>query len=366
METQGLIRKLSISDLVLLQPELIDAYASALVNAVRDEPDGLGSIEEERVRTGDFYMPDDERLRDRELERLLLISMIEDLLRDELALRERTEKGTYLVFPSQSTRENAELPDPEQKAVIFRFDGPIQNIYATLAVRLSHSGLFEFKELWRNAIIYKPEAGGTCGLILRNLSEGRAELTLFFDTLEREELRMHFEDYVHEHLRRRAIAESIQRVRIFVCPTCGVSFTPAQVLRRSQRGFKAMTCSVCDTLVSIVDRDEEPGTKWLAFVSAMNCSADAQREHEMTASLHVTARPQNPYYEVSGVRNSSTFVGRLTMLERLFSAVADKQCISLVGPRRIGKSALIQHMCRPEVKRQFGDRYDLGITSSYL
>lgn len=57
VESQGLIQRLSFGGLVLLQPELLDAYASALVNAVRDEPDGLGSISEEKVRTCDFAMP---------------------------------------------------------------------------------------------------------------------------------------------------------------------------------------------------------------------------------------------------------------------------------------------------------------------
>lgn len=36
------------------QPELLDAYASAIVNAARDEPDGLGSILESRVIDVDF------------------------------------------------------------------------------------------------------------------------------------------------------------------------------------------------------------------------------------------------------------------------------------------------------------------------
>lgn len=364
MEMQGFLRKLSIGDLILLRPELIDAYASALVNAVRDEPDGLGSIEEVRVRTVDFSMPDDERLYNREQERLLLISMIEDLLRDELALRERTEEGTYLVFPSQTTRENPELPDPEQKAVIFRFEGPIQNIYATLAVRLSHSGLFELKDLWHNAVTYKTEMGGTCGLALHNLGEGRAELTLFFDIVEDSEegkaIRLHFEDYVYEHLRRRALAESVQREHIFTCLNCGVQFTQAQVLRRRQRGFNTLICSVCETPVSIVDRDQEFSTKSLVIVSAMNRSANAQREHEMVASLRSSSRTLNPYYEMSGVHNPEMFVGREELLQRLFSAIVPRQSISVLGSRRVGKSALIQHMHRPEVQQEFASDIELS------
>jgi hypothetical protein len=54
VESVGLIKRLSFGNLVLLQPELLDAYASALVNVVKDEPDGLGSIAEERVRRAIF------------------------------------------------------------------------------------------------------------------------------------------------------------------------------------------------------------------------------------------------------------------------------------------------------------------------
>jgi len=128
VESRDLIRRLSFGNLVLLQPELLDSYASSLVNAVKVEPDGLGSILEEKARTGAFSVPREERLKDKEQEKLLLIAMVEDLLRHEIVLREQADEGTYLVFPSQSTRENPDLPDPEGKAVIFDFEGPVQNI----------------------------------------------------------------------------------------------------------------------------------------------------------------------------------------------------------------------------------------------
>ncbi len=238
VESQGLIRRLSFGNLVLLQPELLDAYAAALVNAVRDEPDGLGSILEEKVRVCDFAMPKDERLTDKEQERLLLIAMVEDLLRYEIALREQGEDGQYLVFPAQSTRENPDLPDPEGKMVVFGFEGPVQNIYAALAVRLSHSGVFKRKELWKDAMTFTTRAGATCGMFLRNIGEGRGELTLFFDKGASEETRLNFEDYVELHLQRRAIPESITRRRIFVCGDCEEPLTEGQVMRRRERGYQ--------------------------------------------------------------------------------------------------------------------------------
>jgi GTPase SAR1 family protein len=181
VESRDLIRRLSFGNLVLLRPELLDSYASALVNAVKDEPDGLGSIAEEKARTGSFSVPRDERLKDKEQEKVLLIAMVEDLLRHEIVLREQADDGTYLVFPSQSTRENPDLPDPEGKAVIFDFEGPVQNIFATLAVRLSHSGLFKKNETWKDAVTFTSRVGGSCGLFLHNIGEGHAELTLFYE-----------------------------------------------------------------------------------------------------------------------------------------------------------------------------------------
>ncbi|MFL5591535.1 MAG: eIF2A-related protein [Ktedonobacteraceae bacterium] len=181
MESRGLIRRLSFGNFVLLQPELLDAYASALVNAVKDEPEGFGSIAEAKVQAGDFSIPRDERINNKEQEKLLLLAMVEDLLHSEIALRETADDGLHLVFPSQSTRENPELPDPAGKTTIFSFEGPVQNIYATLTVRLSHSGLFKKKELWKNAVTYQASVGGTCGLFLHNIGEGRGEFTLFYD-----------------------------------------------------------------------------------------------------------------------------------------------------------------------------------------
>ncbi len=284
VESRGLIRRLSFGNLVLLQPELLDAYASALVNAVRDEPDGLGSISEEKVRACDFSMSKDERIPDREQEKLLLIAMIEDLLRYEIALREQGEDGPYLVFPSQSTRENPDIPNPEGKAVIFGFEGPVFNVYATLAVRLSHSEVFKKKDLWKDAVTYIARVGGACGIFLNNIGEGRAELTLFFDEAASEETRFHFEEYVHTHLKRRAIQDSIQRRRIFLCSVCKEPLTDSQVIHRRQRGYNWLDCPVCGERILLLDREERLTATHASLVSEMDRAADTQVERETAKS----------------------------------------------------------------------------------
>lgn len=287
VESRGLIQRLSFGNLILLQPELQDAYASAMANAIKDEPDGLGCIKEEKARAGQFRMPQDERIRDPEQEKLLLISTVEDLLRHEIALREQGEDGQYLVFPSQLTRENPDLPDPEGKAVIFNFEGPVLNIYATLAVRLSYSGFFKKKEMWKNAATYSTAGDGTCGMFLREAGEGRGELTLFFDPATSEESRYQFEEYIRVHLERKALLETIHRRRIFVCNKCGTPVLDIAAKRRRERAFEWIACNVCEppVRISLLDREERVKADRVANILEIDRAVETQREIQASASV---------------------------------------------------------------------------------
>jgi len=278
VESRDLIRRLSFGNFVLLQPELIDSYASALVNYVKDQPDGLGSILQEDAALGRFPMPKDERLRDKEQEKLLLVAMVEDLLRREIALREQSADGSLLVFPAQSTRERSDLPDPPGKAVTFTFEGATLNIYSSLSVRMSHSGLFERLEIWKNAATFSAIVGGECGMFMRDIEEGKAEITLFFDDQCSEETKFQFEQYIQAHLHRRALSETIQRRRVFVCSECGTPLTEVQVTRRRERGFSSIECSVCGEDISLLDTQERLVAARSASVIEMDRRADFQRE----------------------------------------------------------------------------------------
>jgi hypothetical protein len=50
VEAHGLIQVLSFGDYVLLQAELLDNYASAMARAAREQPDGLGFLDEQAAR----------------------------------------------------------------------------------------------------------------------------------------------------------------------------------------------------------------------------------------------------------------------------------------------------------------------------
>lgn len=121
----GVIRRLTFGDLVLLQPEILDGYAAAVINAARSQPDGLGSLPEEVIRQGQVKLPASDRRSDPQQEKLLMIATAEDLLRGEIALLEPSQAGGMLVFPSQLTRDHEGLKNPADRSVEFEFDGPI-------------------------------------------------------------------------------------------------------------------------------------------------------------------------------------------------------------------------------------------------
>ncbi|MGB7381143.1 MAG: TIR domain-containing protein [Rivularia sp. (in: cyanobacteria)] len=303
VESRDLIRRLSFGDFVLLQPERLDAYASAIIDAAKDEPEGFGCIAEEDVLEGRFRMSQEERLQDKEQEKLLLIATVEELFYREIALRPQTDSGTLLVFPSQFTREYPQAPDPEGKAVIFEFEGAILNVYTTLAVRLSRSGWFKRKEMWKNAALFSAKAGGKCGIWLRQVEEGKAELTLFFEEASNE-TRSLFEEYVHTHLKRKASPESIYFRRIFVCCECDTPVSELQVKRRKERGFKWISCSVCETKVWLTNSGEECSEiDETSKVPEMDKFADYERQKETAVSI-IKGKEKTEDFDVFLAHNS--------------------------------------------------------------
>jgi GTPase SAR1 family protein len=275
LESAGLVKRLKFGDYVLLQPELLDAYAGAIVNAARDEPDGLGSILETKVVNLDFAVPPTDQLLEGRQERLLVFATLEELLQHELALRESTEDGVQLVFPSAYRRDLPASEAPKGDGVVFRFEGPIANIYATLIVRLTRSNRFTRVATWQSAARFAADVGEST-IFLKFDGEGKAELWIGYDGVP-DLLRTQFERFVHVHLDRRAMPGSVTRERQYSCPHDGTAFTPEQVEQVARRGRRSILCPVCESRVSLRD-DYELVNGTDQYTAAMDASADAGRE----------------------------------------------------------------------------------------
>jgi GTPase SAR1 family protein len=284
LESAGLVKRLKFGDYVLLKPELLDAYAGAMVNAARDEPDGLGSIMYTKVVNVDFAVPAAERVGDRQQEQLLVHATLEELLQHELVLREPTKDGAQLVFPSAYRRDLPTSELPKGDGVIFRFEGPVENIYATLIVRLTRSDRFTRIDTWQSAARFAAEEG-TCTIALKFEVEAEAELLIGYDRVP-DDIRKQFERFVHTHLERRATPGTIARERQYSCPDCtGVAFTPEMVRQVNRRGRLSILCPVCEKRAPLWDDYDANGSD--QSTALMDASADAGREIETaTAVLH--------------------------------------------------------------------------------
>ncbi|KJK45511.1 hypothetical protein UK23_25975 [Lentzea aerocolonigenes] len=291
LESVGVVRRMSYGDYVLLRPELLDSYASSLVQAARDEPDGLGFVKEDDALEGNFRIPKDERLTNPQQERILLNAVVQELLRREIALKEVTDREVDLIFPSQFTRERPDAPQLPGQDVVFTFDGPLYSIYSTLAVRLSHSRFFEKDEMWHNSATYQADAG-RCGIAIREVEEGKGELAVFYDEHVVPLVRKQFEAYVGEHLEQRAGEVVTRRVR--ACQGCGYTIPDDLVRGRISRGKHKMTCPQCDDFV-IALVDEPDGVDVRPAVAEMNSNANAQRDQDVAATTLKGKREAGDY-----------------------------------------------------------------------
>ena len=147
------------------------------------------------------------------------MAMHQTLLERGLCLREQTDKGPMLIFPSYYRRERSELTGHPAVLVSYRFSGFLDDIYATLVVRLHHTKSFDQDQLWRYAADFRTQTGKQLGIKLTRLGEGAGEIEIYFDPNISLEEKIIFARYVHEHLQQKA--EGLKRLRYYVCPHCG-------------------------------------------------------------------------------------------------------------------------------------------------
>jgi hypothetical protein len=217
----GVVWELAFGSWVLLQPERINAYAQAVIHTLRSDKHELGCIAEERVLGGALAYESSMQRLPAEEERFVLLAMHQTLVERGLCSREHTETGTLLIFPSYYGRERPELTGHPAVLVSYRFAGFLDDIYATLVVRLHHTKPFQQDQLWRYAADFKTLTGKQLGVKMTRRSEGAGELEVYFDPGIPLEEKIIFSRYVHEHLLQKG--QDVVRLRHYVCRHCGTT-----------------------------------------------------------------------------------------------------------------------------------------------
>ncbi|MFA5192336.1 MAG: TIR domain-containing protein [Verrucomicrobiia bacterium] len=225
----GVVWELAFGSWVLLQPERINAYAQAVIRTLQADEHQRGCLMEERVLKGDLaYESSMPRLAGDE-ERFVLLAMHQTLVERGLCLRQPTDKGNLLVFPSYYRRERPDLAGHPAVLSSYKFSGFLDEIYATLVVRLHHTAPFQQEQLWRYAADFKTNIGKLLGIKLTRRAAGVGELEVYFDPSIAMEEKIIFCKYVHEHLLQHA--RDVERLRHYVCK-CGTPVGNREVARK--------------------------------------------------------------------------------------------------------------------------------------
>jgi hypothetical protein len=61
----------------------------------------------------------------------------------------------------------------------------------------------------------------------------------------------------------------------------------------------------------------------------------------------------NPFFHRGAIRRASYFHGRQNEVAQILGLLRNGQSVSLIGPRRIGKSSILLHLCRPSVRGSY-------------
>ena len=241
----GVVWELKFGSWVLLQPECINAYAQGVIQTLREDEHERGCLPEERVLNGDLTYHSSMARLDADEERFVLLAMHQTLVERGLCLREHTDKGPLLIFPSYYRRERPELVGHPAVLVSYRFNGFLDDIYATLVVRLHHTAPFMQDQLWRYAADFATLTRKQLGVKLSRRAEGAGELELYFDPTIPMEEKIIFSKYVHEHLLQNG--KDVIRLRHYVCPHCGTPVGNREVaMKKLEEGKKDILCVNCD------------------------------------------------------------------------------------------------------------------------
>jgi hypothetical protein len=250
----GVVWELDFGDWILLQPERVNAYAQALMQTLARDPLERGSIEEQRVLDGDLVYSAMDRLNTND-ERFVLFTLHQTLIERGLCVRTGTEQGNLLLFPSFYRRERPERTQHPDVLVSYTFNGFLDEIYATLVVRLHHTQPFSHEALWRYAADFRTMLGKQLGVKMNPRGNGLGELEVYFDQEIPVEERIIFSKYVHEHLREHA--RDVVRLRHYICPYCGTPVANREVaMTRLENGKDDIVCVSCEKRVPLWDELE--------------------------------------------------------------------------------------------------------------
>jgi small GTP-binding protein len=242
---EGVLHALPYGDLVVLQPSWVNCYASTLVKLAGEANNQLGHVPLATIQPGQLPGDGTPRL-SFEDERQLLPALVALFLERALAWTQNTDKGEMLVFPNYVRLPRPTPPPRPGRTVLYRFTGPLEEIYCTLVVRLRYSGIFSGTKLYRQAVDFSTATGKLAALTMKEEGE-RGELEIYFGAGLDPDVQAPFQRFVHDHLK--AKAANLERLRNYFCSKCGHEAKDRETVDALiADGITEMPCQRCFTI----------------------------------------------------------------------------------------------------------------------
>jgi hypothetical protein len=143
--------------------------------------------------------------------------------------------------------------------ISYKVKGYLDDIYATLVVKLAGSDSFTLKELWRDAADFNTLAvARRMGIKLVRESSDTGEIKVYFSPGVAQEEQVIFANYIHAHLAN--CCDEVQRLRHYVCPHCHTPKGNSQVLMKRlllQKQVADTECDMCGKRFGLWDAMEQ-------------------------------------------------------------------------------------------------------------
>ena len=317
LDGPGVVKELNFGTYILLRPEWLNIYAQAVIRTLKAARTSLGCLPVQSIAKGELVFQttqadgkvvEEKRLQPHD-ETIVLQAMEQALVERKLCLRQEGQ----LVFPSYYGLEQPSGPTPPKYFISYTFGGFLDDVYATLIVRLTYCGAFKLKELWRDAADFETLAEKKMmGVKLLRREDGSGELLVHFEKGVAPQEQVIFATYIHDHLKEKA--SHVLRLRFYVCPNCDTPVKNREIAmqRLEDKGEEAkIICVNCEEYVPLWDGLEkrfasDSVQKRVALLRAQeNRELDSRRKGKLLA-LEVMARitsADQKCFEIPGVED---------------------------------------------------------------
>ncbi len=241
---------------ILLVPELLNNLAASFVLEARRNQKGLGSLEEQRLLSDGYKLPELEMLTEAEKD-ILLDSAVVLFLEHNVCFRETDPLNghAYLVFPELINLKKPLIADdaPTEDGMAYTVSGAVENVYASLVVLMGYTQTFTRTNQWRDHSRYEVGTGHVCGFRLEAERAGELDFVLYFGTNTPAPVRTLFQSLFENFLARRNL--TVRRFEPVICSK-GHPLNRAVVREQMTSCAEFTFCSRCGDKIVLPQADK--------------------------------------------------------------------------------------------------------------